>query len=310
MVKLSKDKRDIYYRLAKQTSYRSRSAFKLLQIDNYFNIFDNCKYVVDLCSAPGGWSQVAHKKLSEKYKKENPEDNKNQENNFKIISVDLQEMSPIEGVDILIGDITNQSTLLDIISLSDNKLIDLVMCDGAPDVTGFNEFDVHIQIQLILYALNISIRMLKKGGTFISKVFKGKHTLKIMYILSLFFKKITISKPKACRNASFESFAVCEDFKIEKEFLFLRENLLDSEDIIFLNSLFPAYLDEIELEGIEEISLEKLGIKLIQVGDDLFDSDKTYDLESTNYLTKLDPLQTPINPPYKSYIDNLKGIKK
>lgn len=309
MGKTSKDKRDIYYRLAKQKGYRSRSAFKLLQIDNYFNIFNNCNYVVDLCSAPGGWSQVAFKKLSEKHSKENSL-NENKNKDFKIISVDLQEMSPIEGVDILIGDITNQSTLLEIIKLSENKLIDLVICDGAPDITGFNEFDVHIQIQLILYALNISIRMLRIGGTFISKVFKGKHTLKIMYILSLFFNKITISKPKACRNASFESFVVCEDFKIENEFLFLRENSLDAEDIIFLNSLFPAYLDEFEAEGFEEISLEKLGIKLIQVGDDLFDSDKTYDFESTNYTTKLEPLQTPINPPYKSYIDYLKKVKK
>jgi len=309
MGKISKDKRDIYYRLAKQTGYRSRSAFKLLQIDHFFNIFNNCRYVVDLCSAPGGWSQVAYKKLSEKYSAENCSD-KQENQDFKIISVDLQEMSPIEGVDILIGDITNQTTLLDIIKLSDNKLIDLVMCDGAPDVTGFNEFDVHIQIQLILYALNISLRMLREGGTFISKVFKGKHTLKIMYILSLFFNKITIAKPKACRNASFESFVVCEDFKIEKEFLFLRENSLDAEDIIFLNSLFPAYLDEVEIVDDEFISLEKLGIKLIQVGDDIFDSDKTYDFESTNYTTKLEPLQTPINPPYKSYIDNLKGIKK
>lgn len=309
MGKISKDKRDIYYRLAKQTSYRSRSAFKLLQINQYFDILKDSDYVVDLCSAPGGWSQVALKKLSEKYK-----DLNNDENDigkiFKIISVDLQEMAPIDGVDILIGDITNQTTLLDIIKLSGNKPIDLVLCDGAPDVTGFNEFDVHIQIQLILYALNISIRMLKTGGTFISKVFKGKHTLKIMYILSLFFDKITIAKPKACRNASFESFVVCQNFKIEKEFSFLKENPLDAEDIIFLNSLFPAYLDEISIEGIEQISLENLGIQLLQVGDEIFDSDKTYDLESTNYTTKLEPLQTPINPPYKSFIDNLKGIKK
>jgi len=307
MGKISKDKRDIYYRLAKQKGYRSRSAFKLLQIDQFFNIFQNSNYVVDLCAAPGGWSQVAFQKLSEKFKKD-IEDQSNK--NFKIISVDLQEMSPIEGVDILIGDITNQSTLLEIINLSDNKMIDLVLCDGAPDVTGFNEFDVHIQIQLILYALNISIRMLREGGTFISKVFKGKHTLKIMFILSLFFDKITIAKPKACRNASFESFVVCQEFKIDDEFKFLRENDLDAEDIIFLNALFPSNLEEMNIEGIEEISLDKLGIQLIQVGEDLFDSDKTYDLESTNYTIKLNPLQTPINPPYKSYIDNFKGIKK
>jgi tRNA (cytidine32/guanosine34-2'-O)-methyltransferase len=59
MGKVAKDKRDIYYRLAKQKGYRSRSAFKILQINDYFNIFENTKYIVDLCAAPGGWSQVA-----------------------------------------------------------------------------------------------------------------------------------------------------------------------------------------------------------------------------------------------------------
>ena len=65
MGKISKDKRDIYYRLAKQMGYRSRSAFKLLQVDNYFNIFSNVKTIVDLCAAPGGWSQVASQKLKD-----------------------------------------------------------------------------------------------------------------------------------------------------------------------------------------------------------------------------------------------------
>ncbi len=218
-------------------------------------------------------------------------------------------MSPIEGVDILIGDITNQSTLLKIIELSNNKSIDLIICDGAPDVTGFNEFDVHIQIQLILYSLNISIRMLKTGGVFITKVFKGKHTLKVFFILSFFFNKITIAKPKACRNASFESFIVCEDFKIDEEFIFLKDNPLDAEDIVFLNSLFPANLVEVE-DDMLDFCLENLGIRLIQVGEDLWDSDKTYDLESTNYTQKLNPLQNPINPPYKNFIDNYKGINK
>lgn len=289
MGKVSKDKRDIYYRLAKQKGYRSRSAFKILQINEYFNIFENSLFIVDLCSAPGGWSQIAYEKL---------QNNKNN-NKFKIISVDLQEMSPIDGVEILIGDITRQSTLIEILKLAEGNYIDLVMCDGAPDITGFNEFDVYIQSQLVLTSLNLSIRMLKEGGTFVTKLFKGKHTNKILQILLNFFSKITIAKPRACRNASFESFLVCQGFFIKSEnnlFVNLRNNQLNENDILYLNNLYSG----------EEIDLETLGVDVLQVGTDEYDADKTYDLESTNY-THISAIQAPINPPYKYYIDNIKG---
>jgi tRNA (cytidine32/guanosine34-2'-O)-methyltransferase len=284
MGKVAKDKRDIYYRLAKQKGFRSRSAFKILQINDYFDIFSNNKYIVDLCAAPGGWSQIASELVKDS----------------KIISVDLQEMAPIDGVDIILGDITSQNTLLKILALAENNLIDLVICDGAPDVTGFNEFDVYIQSQLVLSALNISIRMLKEGGNFISKLFKGKHTNKTLQILKKFFISVTIAKPRACRNASFESFVVCQDFFINteiEEIKNLRHGELNEGDVLILNNLW----DE------NEIDLDTLGIKLIHVGKDEYDSDKTYDLECTDYKTVLKPVQEPINPPYKFYIDNLKG---
>ena len=84
MGKTSKDKRDIYYRLAKEQGWRARSAFKLLQIDERFEIFKGVDRVVDLCAAPGSWSQVLSKKLAD-----NPKG--------KIVAVDLQPMAPIEG---------------------------------------------------------------------------------------------------------------------------------------------------------------------------------------------------------------------
>lgn len=290
MGKISKDKRDIYYRLAKQMGYRSRSAFKLLQVDSYFNIFSNVKTIVDLCAAPGGWSQVASQKL-----KDIP--------NKKIISIDLQQFAPIEGVNIIIGDITNQLKLQEIMTLANKEPIDLVICDGAPDVTGFNEFDVYIQFQLVLTALNTSIRMLKKGGNFVTKLFKGKYTDIIIQIFLICFDKVTITKPKACRNASFESFVMCEGFKEDNEIIKkLRNSELNENDIIQLNSLRLVNDDDED-----EFNYEKYNVKFIQVGDDEYDSDKTYDLESTNYETVLNPVQMPIDPPYKYYIDNLKG---
>lgn len=146
MGKTSKDKRDIYYRLAKEEGWRARSAFKLLHIDETFHILDG-KYLcpisslnflfnrfvqlfkgvtraVDLCAAPGSWSQVLSKKLYE---------NQPNQENVKIIAVDLQAMAPLPGVKQLQGDITKISTANEIIKYFDDDKAQLVICDGAPD---------------------------------------------------------------------------------------------------------------------------------------------------------------------------------
>ena len=298
MGKLSKDKRDIYYSLAKQNNYRSRAAYKLIQVDSHFNLLENSSLIVDLCAAPGGFSQVCSQRLKDKPNK-------------KIISVDLQEIAPIEGVDIIVGDITNQETLQKILLLGGNQKVDLVLCDGAPDITGFNEFDVYVQSQLVLTALNISIRMLKEGGNFVTKFYKGKYSDKIMKIFLTCFNKVTISKPKACRNASFESFIVCEGFKLNHpDIKKLNESPLGEGDMMILNNI--KMLDDNKKEDdddniLSEFNYEKYGIETIQVGLEEFDSDKSYDLQCTNYNQVLNPVQMPINPPYKSYIKTYKG---
>ena len=292
MGKISKDKRDIFYRLAKQNNFRSRSAYKLLQIDSHFNIFENVNTIVDLCAAPGGWSQVCATKSRAS----------------KIVSVDLQKFSlDFNNVSVIIGDITSHDTLKKI-SDEVNSQIDLVICDGAPDVTGLNEFDVYVQSQLILNALNISVRLLKIGGNFVTKIFKGKYTEKIVKIFLTCFERVFITKPKACRNASFESFVVCKGFKIDDEIVkMMRNKELNCEDIIYLNKLSLNF-DKKNKD--DEFDYDKFNVECFQVGDDLYDSDKTYDLACTNYAKILDPVANPINPPYKFYIENLKGKSK
>lgn len=98
MGRTSKDKRDIYYRKAKEEGWRARSAFKLLQIDESFNLFEGVSKVVDLCAAPGSWSQVLSRKLIKK-----------DESTIKIVAVDLQPMAPLPGVIQIKGDITKVS---------------------------------------------------------------------------------------------------------------------------------------------------------------------------------------------------------
>eukprot|EP01032_Pedospumella_encystans_P032017 gene32017-36147_t len=166
MGKTSKDKRDIYYRKAKEVGFRARSAFKLMQIDDEYNLLDGVSRVVDLCAAPGSWSQVLSSKL---FNKDLPasEIEKN-----RIVAVDLQEMAPIEGVLSIVGDITAQSTSEQIISYFQGDLADLVICDGAPDVTGLHDIDEYMQAQLLLAALNITTNILRPGGNFVAKIFR------------------------------------------------------------------------------------------------------------------------------------------
>lgn len=120
MGKTSKDKRDLFYRQAKEDGWRARSAFKLMQIDEVYQILSGVTRVVDLCAAPGSWSQVLSKKLYE------PSDNKDE---IKIIAVDLQPMAPLTGVTQLQGDITKLETAEAIIKhFGDDKKAQLVIC--------------------------------------------------------------------------------------------------------------------------------------------------------------------------------------
>jgi tRNA (cytidine32/guanosine34-2'-O)-methyltransferase len=140
MGRSSRDKRDIFYRLAKEQGWRARSAFKLLQIDEDFGILDGVVNCVDLCAAPGSWSQVLSRRLAE-----NACDCQ-----AKIVAVDLQPMAPLSGVTQIQGDITKASTAEQITAHFCGEKADLVVCDGAPDVTGLHDMDEYIQGQLLL----------------------------------------------------------------------------------------------------------------------------------------------------------------
>jgi len=184
MGKASKDKRDIYYRKAKEEGWRARSAFKLLQIDEEFNIFEGVKRVVDLCAAPGSWSQVLSRKL---YLPAKAAVQSRDEELPLIVAIDLQPMASIEGVIQVQGDITSARTAEVVIKHFDGCKADLVVCDGAPDVTGLHDMDEFVQSQLILAALTIVTHVLRVGGKFIAKIFRGKDTSLLYCQLKMFF---------------------------------------------------------------------------------------------------------------------------
>ncbi|CAI7620350.1 unnamed protein product [Penicillium discolor] len=257
MGKSSKDKRDAYYRLAKEQNWRARSAFKLIQIDERFDLFehenpDNVTRVVDLCAAPGSWSQVLSRVLIkgesfgrrawlEKKRKEqqgleaaettttdddemdcdepSPSSELKPRKNVKIVSIDLQPMAPLEGITTLKADITHPSTIPLLLRALDPEAyeqpstpsdapssvtaairqphpVDLVISDGAPDVT----------------ALNLAMGVLRPGGKFVAKIFRGRDVDILYAQLRTVFERVSVAKPRSSRASSLEAFVVCEGF--------------------------------------------------------------------------------------------------
>ncbi|KAI8851292.1 rRNA methyltransferase [Chytridium lagenaria] len=198
---------DVFYRLAKERGYRARSAFKLIHLDEQFHLFDGVKRCVDLCAAPGSWSQVLSHSLQ-------PTD----ADRPVIVAVDLQQMTPLPGVVQLQGDITKKSTALDIIRLMDGELADLVVSDGAPDVTGLHAIDEYLHSQLLLAAFNITSHVLKKGGNFAAKIFKHRDADLLCMQMEAFFDKVHIVKPPSSRPTSSENFLVCLGYNPPSDF--------------------------------------------------------------------------------------------
>lgn len=282
MGRSSKDKRDVYYRLAKEEGWRARSAFKLIQINEEFNIFEGVSRVVDLCAAPGSWSQVLARKLKSGC----------EEATSKVVAVDLQAMAPIPGVVQIQGDITKVSTAQQIIGHFEGDHADLVVCDGAPDVTGLHDIDEYIQAQLLLAALNITTHVLKPGGTFVAKIFRGKDVSLLYSQLKIFFPLVTIAKPRSSRNSSIEAFVVCQHYSAPVGYVANMSNpLLDHHYDVDFNSL----------EGPNRVI-----VPFLACGDlSAYDSDKTYPLnlpDGAAYSYR-EPTQGPINPPYKQACD-------
>ncbi|KAK7799156.1 hypothetical protein U0070_011541 [Myodes glareolus] len=275
MGRTSKDKRDVYYRLAKENGWRARSAFKLLQLDEEFNLFQGVKRAVDLCAAPGSWSQVLSQKVGG-------------QSSGQVVAVDLQAMAPLPGVIQIQGDITQLSTAKEIIQHFEGCPADLVVCDGAPDVTGLHDVDEYMQAQLLLAALNIATHVLKLGGCFVAKIFRGRDVTLLYSQLRIFFSSVLCAKPKSSRNSSIEAFAVCQGYDPPEGFIpDLTRPLLDhSYDLDFNQLDGPA----------------RIIVPFVTCGDlSAYDSDRSYplDLEDGSEYKYTPPTQPPIAPPYQ-----------
>lgn len=364
MGKSSKDKRDAYYRLAKEEGWRARSAYKLLQLDEQFDLFSGVTRVVDLCAAPGSWSQVLSRVLIKgeefgragweqkqqdtrayvlgaKHEDNNTEQQKHKETlkadkeqklnkDVRIVSIDLQPMSPLEGVTTLRADITHPSTIPLLLKALDpdkydpnsphpSSPVDLVISDGAPDVTGLHDLDIYVQSQLLWAALNLALCVLKPGGKFVAKIFRGKDVDLLFAQLKIVFQRVRVAKPRSSRASSIEAFVVCEGFSppvgftasLEKP-VGVGENFqgMQSETVESVKASRTVRADgaiEVDLGDEDEEEQESRIVEdprsrwiapFLACGDlSAYDSDATYHLP--NDRVSLDPIQPPTMPPYK-----------
>jgi len=191
-----KQKRDIYIKQSKIEGYRSRAVYKLQEINEKFKILKNGISAVDLGAAPGSWSQF----VSRKFK------------NTKIVSIDLKKIETIKNTYQIIGDFTDeiqQKKIADYFA----KKIDVVLSDMAVNTTGNKNIDSLVTGELSIEAINFSTNILKKQGTFVSKIFMGSSFNEIMKIAKKKFKEVHIFKPPASRKDSKENFIICKNLR-------------------------------------------------------------------------------------------------
>lgn len=259
-----------------------------MHIDEEYNIFDGVTRAVDLCAAPGSWSQVLSQKLKS---------NQTEDGDVKIVAVDLQAMAPLPGVVQIQGDITKLSTAQEIIGHFEGRAADLVVCDGAPDVTGLHDIDEYIQSQLLLAALNITTHILKEGGTFVAKIFRGKDVTLLYSQLKQFFPVVTVAKPLSSRNSSIEAFVVCQNYHPPEGYVPTMVNpLLDHE-----------YCDFNQLVG-----PNRLVVPFNSCGDlSAYDSDTTLPLQLPGHgeYHYHEPVQAPLSPPYREAIQLTRNLQ-
>ena len=200
---MSYDKRDHYYRQAKQKGYRARSAFKLEQIQNKFYLIKRKDIVVDLGAAPGGWSQVAGKIVGKQ---------------GKVIAVDINHIKPFTQNNIftLQVDMRNKN-FKPLLSEIAPPPVDVVIADLASNTSGNWHLDTERQMYLASIAFETATEILKDGGNFLTKVFRGAQIKEFENQLKGNFENIRHWRPPATRKASAEEYIICKGFKHEDE---------------------------------------------------------------------------------------------
>ncbi len=194
-----KRKNDHFYKKAKKEGYRSRSSFKLKQLDEKYEILQEGDNVIDLGAAPGGWLQMAREKVGK--------------NGF-LLGIDLDEIEELEfsNVETITADITEPETV-DLIEEKVPQKPDVLISDASPNITGTWEIDHARSIDLGKSCLSIAEQTLKNGGNILMKIFQGEYFKNLLEETKEKFQFCKSSKPEASRDQSSEIYIVGKNFQ-------------------------------------------------------------------------------------------------
>ncbi len=189
--------KDFWYKLAKKEGWRTRASFKLMQLDEKFELLFEGARVVDLGAAPGGWSQVAVELVG-------PEG--------KVVGVDLDRIEPMEGVTFLRGDMTDPETVSRVMEAC-GGVADVVISDMSPNISGAYATDHARSIHLCEMALEFAGKVLVRDGAFVCKVFEGDMFHDLLGKVRAQFADVKVANPAASRSASSEVYVVAQGFR-------------------------------------------------------------------------------------------------
>lgn len=240
----------------------------------------------------------------------------------KIVAIDLQPMSPLEGIVCLRADITHPATVPLMLSALDPDYkpgsgvqpVDLVISDGAPDVTGLHDLDIYVQSQLLFAALNLALCVLRPGGNFVAKIFRGRNVDLLFAQLKLFFENVIVAKPRSSRASSVEAFIVCLNLQPPPGYKASLEEPLTVEKLEQMQAeqqkadVLPQKTKSVKREdGVIEVQMKQRQANrwiapFLACGDlSSYDADATYHLPKDRVT--LDPIQPPTAPPYKRALE-------
>jgi 23S rRNA (uridine2552-2'-O)-methyltransferase len=189
---------DPYVKQAQKDGYRSRSSYKLIQLNEKDRLIRPGMLVLDVGSAPGGWSQVAARLVGAK---------------GRVLATDILPMEPVKNVEFIQGDFTEAAVLQQMLELLGGNKPDVILSDIAPNMSGIDSADQASQVYLVELALDMVRQVLKPKGDFVTKVFQGAGSDVFLKDLRTSFEKVLIRKPAASRSRSREVYMVAKGFK-------------------------------------------------------------------------------------------------
>jgi len=189
---------DPYVQRSRKEGYRSRSAYKLTEIDDRDKVLKGGQVVVDLGAAPGGWSQVAAKRVGAA---------------GKVVAIDLLAMEPVAGVTFLQADFASRKGLAAVETTLEGRRVDVVLSDMAPNFTGISVSDQAKTLELAEVARDFALLHLKSQGAFLVKIFQGAGYDEYLKSLRLRFAKVAVRKPDASRDESAEQYILARGLK-------------------------------------------------------------------------------------------------